>query len=124
MAEPSIRALAYLGDAVFEILVREKITLGPDRTVKRMNESAKKWVAASAQAAMCAKISPLLSGEEADVLRRGRNVSAQSRPKKTPVTQYREATGLEALFGWLHARGETARARFLFNICVTENEES
>jgi ribonuclease-3 family protein len=108
-------ALAFLGDAVYEILVRERIVLNPELSVRRLHSASVEKVRASYQAAGVKVIEPLLSEEEADILRRGRNAKSQV-PKSASVGEYRLATGLEALFGYLSLIGEEERIKELFEM--------
>jgi ribonuclease-3 family protein len=109
-------ALAFLGDSVYEALVRRRIVLSGVNTRKLHAMSVEK-VRASYQAD-CARLlseHSLLSEEEADVLRRGRNAKSPV-PKSASVGDYRLATGLEALFGYLSLIGEQERIEELFGI--------
>jgi ribonuclease-3 family protein len=106
--------LAYLGDSVFEIMIRSWLCLHGKLTSGRLHKAALNYVTAPAQAAMTEKILPLLSEEEAEVFRRGRNTKPNSIPKAAKREEYQTATALEALFGWLYLRGETERLNTLF----------
>ena len=112
----STAALAYFGDAVIEIFVRERLVLEGHASSKALNASARRFVSAPAQAAAMARLQPHLTEEEASIFRRGRNIGHTAKPKNATVAEYRTATGMEALFGYLHLHGETARARELFLI--------
>lgn len=79
-----------------------------------------RYVAAPAQAAAAERLLPLLSGEEADVFRRGRNTSPHSVPKAASRSDYQTATAVEALFGWLYLQGRTQRLNELFSIMMEE----
>jgi len=111
--------LAYLGDAVFELMVREKL-LGEGVPFRALNRRAKAYVSAAGQAAMYHRIFPILSQEEQNIIKRGRNLHNLSRAKNAGVSEYRHATGLETLFGWLYQAGETARLNEIFALCVGE----
>lgn len=115
--------LAYLGDAVYEVMVRSWLCLHGKLTSGRLHKAALAYVTAPNQAARCAKILPLLTQEEADVFRRGRNTRPHSVPKGAKREEYQAATALEALFGWLYLRGETGRLNELFQIMMDEKEE-
>jgi ribonuclease-3 family protein len=111
-------ALAYLGDAVFELYVREKIITQSNLGINDLNRLARKYVNAEAQGAMYHKILPHLTKEEADVIKRGRNAKSGNAPKSAAMSDYRHATGLESLFGYLYLQGENERLNWLFEICV------
>lgn len=105
---------AYLGDAVYEVMVRAWLCLHCKLTPGRQHKAALAYVAAPRQAALLERILPLLTQEEAQVLKRGRNASPHSYPKGATRQEYLAATGLETLFGWLYLRGETDRLNTLF----------
>ena len=105
---------AYLGDAVYEVMVRAWLCLHGKLTPGRQHKAALAYVAAPRQAALLERILPLLTQEEAQVLKRGRNASPHSYPKGATSQEYLAATGLETLFGWLYLRGETDRLNTLF----------
>lgn len=105
---------AYLGDAVYEVMVRAWLCLHGKLTPGRQHKAALTYVAAPRQAALLERILPLLTQEEAQVLKRGRNASPHSYPKGATRQEYLAATGLETLFGWLYLRGETDRLNTLF----------
>lgn len=107
--------LAHLGDAVFEVMVRSWLCLRGKATSKGLHRAAVRFVAAPAQAAMAEKLLPLLSEEEGEVFRRGRNASPHSIPKAASREEYQTATALEALFGWLYLQGRTDRLNQLFS---------
>ena len=115
-------SLAFLGDAVFELLVREHLALGGDRPPPVLHRQAVNFVSAQAQAAAMEKITPLLTDDEISAFKRGRNAHVSHTPKGATTAQYHSATGLEALFGYLYLRGEMLRLRELFNkICEGES---
>lgn len=105
---------AYLGDAVYEVMVRAWLCLHGKLTPGRQHKAALAYVAAPRQAALLERILPLLTQEEAQVLKRGRNASPHSYPKGATRQEYLAATGLETLFGWLYLLGETDRLNTLF----------
>ena len=105
---------AYLGDAVYEVMVRAWLCLHGKLTPGRQHKAALAYVAAPRQAALLERILPLLTQEEAQVLKRGRNASPHSDPQGATRQEYLAATGLETLFGWLYLRGETDRLNTLF----------
>jgi ribonuclease-3 family protein len=105
--------LAFLGDSVYELLVRQKIVENGSCPVRKLHNKAVGKVRASYQAEGVRLIEPLLSEEEADILRRGRNANSHV-PKSSSVEDYRLATGLETLFGYLHLSGQAGRIEELF----------
>lgn len=106
--------LAYLGDAVFEVMVRGWLCLHGKLTPGKLHRAALAYVAAPKQAAMTQKLLPLLTEEELRIFKRGRNASPHSLPKAATRQEYQTATALEALFGWLYLQGRTERLNVLF----------
>ena len=114
----STLGLAHLGDGVFELMVRSWLCLHGKATSKGLHKATVRYVAAPAQAQAVEKILPLLTEEEGDVFRRGRNTSPHSVPQNASRADYQAATGLEALFGWLWLQGRTDRLNELFEIMM------
>ena len=116
----STLGLAHLGDSVFEVMVRSWLVLHGKAKAGDLHRAAVQYVAAPAQADRFARIRPLLTREEEDVFRRGRNTAPHSVPKAASRAQYQTATGLEALFGWLYLQGRTQRLNQLFAAMMEE----
>jgi ribonuclease-3 family protein len=102
-------ALAYVGDAVFELLVRQHLAARPNHKPDELHRGAVRFVSAKAQRALLEKLQPHLTEEEAEVVRRGRNAKSGSPPKGADMSDYRHATALECLFGWLYYAGRYGR---------------
>ena len=115
-------ALAYLGDAVIELMVRERLVGMGYSSSKALNARALDFVRASAQAQAMERLLPHLTEEEEGAFRRGRNIGHTNPPKRATVAEYRNATGMEALFGYLHMKGEQARIKELFDLAYKESE--
>ena len=116
----SSASLSYLGDSVIELCVRRYlVSLGISHSAE-LNRIALDFVKASAQAEAVKKIMPFLTEEENAVFKRGRNIGHTSTPKSATPSQYRAATGMEALFGWLYLEGMHERTDELFNIAYSE----
>lgn len=110
----SPQALAFLGDAVYEILVRERIVHRANMPVNKLHLQAVEQVRASYQSKAYAVVEPVLTEEELAALRRGRNISSIKPPKNGTMQDYRRATGLECLFGYLYLKGGIQRINELF----------
>ena len=95
-------ALAYIGDGVYELIVRNMILQDANRSANQLHRAAVKYVKAPAQAAMMDGLLPLLSEEEESVYRRGRNANPHTVAKNASRTDYRKATGFESLIGFLY----------------------
>lgn len=116
--------LAHVGDAVYELLVRTRLSYGGAMRLGERHKAAIAWVSAPAQAAALASVTPLLTEEERRILRRGRNARVHSVPSGCTIAQYHAATALEALFGWLWLSGRAARAETLFDAIAEEEDHA
>ncbi len=122
----STAALAYFGDSVIELMVRRRLVVAGYSSAKSLNTHARAFVSAPAQAAAMERLHTHLSEEEIAVFRRGRNIGHTATPRHATVAEYRSATGMEALFGYLYLVGNEARAEELFDIAYgqdVKNEE-
>lgn len=121
LAEAGPLTLAYMGDAVFELLTRERIVLAGEKPPAELNRLARGYVTAVAQSAAVERLLPLLDEDETAVYKRGRNAKSAHAPKSAGAVEYRRATGLECLFGYLYLAGRIERARALFEaVCAPE----
>ncbi len=118
----SALALAHMGDAVFELQVRTMLCTGGLCVNGNLHRQTIARVCAPAQAIFAGRILPLLTEEERAVYKRGRNAHVHSIPKNATASQYGKATGVEALFGWLHLMGRQERIIELFQAGQTEEE--
>lgn len=116
--------LAFLGDAVFELLVRTRLAKGGNRPAGALHQMSIRRVCAQAQAQGYAHISAMLTEEEADVFRRGRNASPSHTPKHASKSDYHHATGVEALFGYLYIKGDIQRLETLFDHMQEQYEKA
>lgn len=113
--------LAYLGDCVFELYVREYLV---KNNTQRPSVESLKYVTAHVQSQVIEKILPMLTEEEEHEYKRGRNLGHTNVPKSSTPSEYRRATGLEALFGWLYLSGKHDRLRELFDAVFGEKTET
>lgn len=109
-------ALAFLGDAVYGLLVRKSLVLEANRPANKLHKLSVKTVNAAAQAKAAKSILPLLTEDELAVFKRGRNAHSGHTPKNQSEGDYHYATGLESLFGWLYLRNEDGRINELFDL--------
>ena len=107
--------LAFVGDAVYNLYVKEKIALSCDFKVGEQNNLAKNEVNATAQAEFFKEILPLLTEEELAIYKRARNSHKKTKAKSATTADYHSSTGLEAIFGFLFITGDIDRLNFLFN---------
>ncbi|MBQ7298683.1 MAG: ribonuclease III [Clostridia bacterium] len=117
LSEYSGAALAYLGDAVMEVLVRRMLVGRGIGNAGKLSALSLDYVRATNQSRGLEGLLSHLTEEETAVYHRGRN-AAGAHPKSASVNDYRRATGLEALFGYLHLKGDTERLDTLFGIYV------
>lgn len=114
----SPNVLAFYGDSVYEAMVRKRVILAHQTNAGRLHELTVERVRAGYQSEAVGVIEPLLTEREADILRRGRNAGGISVPKSAKPSEYRRATALEALFGYLSLTGQEKRLEELFDaIC-------
>ena len=114
--------LAYLGDAVYEVMVRSWLCLHGKLTPGKLHKAALAYVSAPKQATKMEILLPILTEEETTIFKRGRNASPHSYPKGATRREYQIATGMESLFGWLYLRGRTDRLNELFELIMREEE--
>ena len=119
--------LAFLGDSVYDTLIREYLLLKANMPVAKLHSAKIKLVCAEFQSKAYDLISEELSEHELAVLKRGRNATGNTVPKHADATEYRRATALECLFGYLYIIGKNERVRELFEIIINselnENEQ-
>lgn len=101
--------LAYIGDGIYEIVVRTIIVDEANRQVNKIHKASSQLVKAQSQAKMLHLIMDMLTEEEKSIYKRGRNAKAVTRAKNASMSDYRVATGFEALMGWLYLSGQSDR---------------
>ena len=109
--------LAYMGDAVYELYVRKMLVLKANTQVDKLHKSAVQIVKAEAQCEAFRKIESVLTEKEMAIFKRGRNTKS-SVPKHSSVAEYRTATGLEALIGYIYLTGDTNRLDYIMNLIL------
>ncbi|WMJ23066.1 ribonuclease III domain-containing protein [Paludicola sp. MB14-C6] len=109
-------SLAYIGDCVYELMVRERILSQGNMPVNKLHKKSVSIVCASAQSKAYELVKDLLTEQETAVYKRGRNANGNHVPKNANPQDYRRATGLEALFGYLYLTNQTNRVLELFEI--------
>lgn len=113
--------LAFVGDCVFELFVRERLVCAGNCPVNALHKKSVAQVCSSAQALSVQKILPVLTQDEAEVLKRGRNAHTNHVPKNSSQADYHAATGFETLFGFLYLAGQIDRLRELFRLICEES---
>ena len=114
--------LAYIGDAIFELVVRTVLVDRKNTQPEKLHKAATKIVKAETQALMIEKLKENLTEEELAVYKRGRNAKAVTRAKNATMSEYRRATGFEALMGYLYLKGEIERMTELIHLGVEKAE--
>ena len=114
-------ALAFVGDGVYDLIVREELVCRANRPVRELNIRKVDIVRCQAQAALVKEIEPLLTEEEADILRRGRNAHVAKAPKNATMAEYHAATALECLIGYLYLSDRIERIRELVRLGIHDS---
>ena len=110
--------LAFVGDGVFDLLVREYLVGKSNEHVGELNKAKVDMVNCKSQAEYTRILLPELTEEEAEVYKRGRNAKVNSASKHSTLADYHAATGLETLFGYLYLKGESDRIKQLFLLII------
>lgn len=111
-------ALAYVGDAIYELFIRTHMVARYNISPHELNKRTVAFVNAKAQAQMLHRLEDILTEDEADIVRRGRNTKASSVPRHTHPLQYRYATGFETLLGYLYIKGAYDRLLYILRLCL------
>lgn len=117
------QVLAFVGDAVYSLYIRQRIVLVSNAKVKDLHASVTKFVNARGQSNFIEKLLPLFTENEMSVFKRGRNYKTLSMAKNASPIEYKRATGLEAVFGYLYLSGNIDRLNELLSMCIGENDE-
>ena len=101
--------LAYIGDAIYDLIIRTYVVESGNAPVNKLHKQVVKMVQASAQAGLYHNIKHMLTEEELAIYKRGRNAKSVTKAKNADIVEYRPATGLEALLGYLYLTGQISR---------------
>ena len=112
--------LAFVGDAVYSLYVRERLTLDAGGKSADLQRTAAKIVSAKGQSGFLDRVLPVLTEEEADVFRRAKNAKKNTKSKSASHLEYNRSTGFEAVIGYLYLIGEEARIKELFALHTEE----
>lgn len=116
-------ALAYIGDSIYDLIIRTYIMSKGSKQVGKMHKEVSAYVNAGAQAVMYRKIEPILTEEELSVMKRGRNAKSKSIPKNADLITYKCATGFETLIGYLYITKEMERVFELIGIGIEDDDD-
>ena len=111
--EQSPLALAFVGDAVYTLLIREHIATDKRQPINKLNQLSVKYISAKGQFMALGLIAEILTEKEQDMVRRGKNASKASVAKHASVEEYRSSTGFECLLGYLKLTGQDERIKYL-----------
>ena len=114
----NVITLAYLGDAIYEVYIREKMIKEAPLKVEQLQKKAINYVSAKAQAKILSNLidTNALTEEELDIVKRGRNYKRSSHPKNTDIINYKLSPGFETLIGYLYLSGKKTRLREILEL--------
>ncbi len=115
--------LAYIGDAVYELYIRTYIMHSVNMPVSKLHKASTRYVSAKAQANIIKKIMDSLTEEEISAYKRGRNAHSYTSAKNADIIDYRMATGLEALIGYVYTKKDTERLEEIMLMCIKAAED-
>lgn len=118
------QVLAFVGDGVYSLYIRHKLVVGGNSRGKDLHNEVTSFVKASGQSELIARLLPMLNEDEVAVFKRARNHKTLSQAKNQKITDYRRATGLEAVLGYLYLSGKMDRLNELLNLTMGEDNES
>ena len=117
------QVLAFVGDGVYSLYIRHRIVSTSDLKGKGLHDLSTHYVKASGQSNFISKLQPMLNETELAVFKRARNHKTLSQSKNAKIVDYRRATGLEAVLGYLYLTGQFDRLNELLKDCIGENDE-
>ena len=115
--------LAFIGDAVYDLMVREQLVCEANRPVGTLNDEKIAIVRCETQAKAAKALLPMLTEDELAAYKRGKNANALTVPKHASRVDYQTATGFEALFGYIYLKGDEKRLREVFQAAVSRETE-
>ncbi|MDE6775221.1 MAG: ribonuclease III [Ruminococcus sp.] len=116
-------SLAFLGDSVYDTLVRDMLLRYANMPASKLHSTKIKLVCAEFQSEAYGRLSEILTESESAVMKRGRNASGNNIPKHAEAAEYHRATAVECLFGYLYLLGETERIAYLFDFIMEDTAE-
>lgn len=114
--------LAYIGDSIYDLVIRTMIVKRGNAPVNKLHKSASSMVKASAQMELFHRIEPELTEEELSIYKRGRNAKSYTSAKNASISDYRSATGFEAMMGYLYLTDQLPRLLELINMGLNKKE--
>ncbi len=117
-------AIAYLGDAIYEVYIREHVLLMGNYKQNILHRRSIAYVSAKAQAKIIKAMQSDLTEEEFDIVKKGRNMKSNTSPKNTDIIDYRYSTGFETLIGYLYLQGNISRLEDIIQKAIDFVEET
>lgn len=117
-------ALAYLGDAIYEVYIREHVLLKGNYKQNILHKRTIAYVSAKSQAKIIKRMQLYLTEDELDIVKRGRNMKSNTSPKNTIIIDYRNSTGFETLIGYLYLQGKISRLEEIIQMAINYIEEA
>lgn len=121
LREISTYTLAYIGDAVFELMVRTFLCVSGNQSVEKLHNTSVNFVSAKAQANALQILLPVFYEDEIEIYKRGRNLHTGQTPKSSTAQDYHNSTGLEAVFGYLYLSCNIKRLNELFDLVIRKD---
>lgn len=113
--------LAYIGDAVYEVYIRQYVISHLNHRPIHLHQTATKYVSAKAQSKLLEALMPMLSDEEKDIVKRGRNAKSGTTAKNAEVLEYRHSTAFECLIGYLYYTQSFSRLKEIMDMAIVHN---
>ncbi|MFC5452306.1 Mini-ribonuclease 3 [Paenibacillus aestuarii] len=112
--------LAYIGDAVYEVYIRQYVISGTNHRPNHLHKAATQFVSAKAQSKLLERLMPMLTEEEIDIVKRGRNAKSGTTAKNADVLEYRHSTAFECLIGYLYYQQSFDRLREILDVALPQ----
>ncbi|MBD0384641.1 Mini-ribonuclease 3 [Paenibacillus sedimenti] len=112
--------LAYIGDAVYEVYIRQYVISGTNHRPNHLHKAATQFVSAKAQSKLLERLMPILTEEEVDIVKRGRNAKSGTTAKNADVLEYRHSTAFECLIGYLYYQQSFERLKVILDFALKE----
>ncbi len=114
----SVQTLAFIGDAVYNVYIRLYLASNNNLKTGKLHNKSIKYVSAKGQSKIIDKIIDILTEEEINIYKRGRNTNINTISKNVDIIEYKKATGFEALIGYLYLTKNNDRLNFLIDLCI------
>ncbi|UKS25613.1 Mini-ribonuclease 3 [Paenibacillus sp. HWE-109] len=116
--------LAYIGDAVYEVYIRQYVISGTNHRPNHLHKASTGYVSAKAQSKLLEALMPMLTEEEVDMVKRGRNAKSGTTAKNAEVLEYRHSTAFECLIGYLYYKQSFERLKEIMDFALTYKKQT